>query len=298
MLLGIDHLVIAVADPDAAAAELEAELGLAATGGGRHDAGTHNRLVFLGDAYLELIGVWDRARALAHPIGAAVVRALDAGLPGLVTYAVATDGARREVMALRATGSAVSDVVGGARVRPDGETVAWHCAFPPLLGPAEPPFLIEHELNGAEWGVEARRARASFVHPFGGTARLVGIEIVVPDPAATAAAYAAVIGVAVPPGPGPVPGEREVRIGGQSVRLVPPGAGPAGVGISAARGRATRDAAARDSATRDAAARDAAAAEPAARVGILATAGGRVLRDLFGVRFARRDLFGVRFARL
>jgi hypothetical protein len=277
MLLGIDHLVIAVADPDAAAAALESELGLAATGGGRHETGTHNRVVFLGDAYLELIGVWDRALALAHPIGAAVVRALDAGLPGLVTYAVATDGARREVMALRATGSAISDVIGGARVRPDGETVAWHCAFPPRLGPAEPPFLIEHELNGAEWGVEARRARASFVHPFGGTARLVGIEVVVPDPAATAEAYVAVIGVAVPPGPGPVPGEREVRIGEHALRLVPPGAGPAGVEISAAR----------DAAARDSAARESAAAEPAARVGILATAGGRVLRDLFGVRFAR-----------
>jgi len=272
MLLGIDHLVIAVADPDAAAAELEAELGLAATGGGRHDAGTRNRLVFLGDAYLELIGVWDGALARAHPIGAAVVRALDAGTPGLVTYAVATDGARREVMALRATGSAISDATGGARVRPDGETVAWHCAFPPLLGPAEPPFLIEHELNGAEWDVEARRARASFVHPFGGTARLVGLELVVPDPKATAAAYASTVGIVVPPGPGAVPGEREVRIGEQSVRLVPPGAGPAGVAISAAR---------------DAVARDAAAFEPAARVGILATAGERVLRDLFGVRFAR-----------
>ena len=60
MLLGIDHLVIAVPDPDAAAADLEAALGLAATGGGRHErAGTFNRLIFLGDAYLELIGVWD-----------------------------------------------------------------------------------------------------------------------------------------------------------------------------------------------------------------------------------------------
>ena len=257
MLLGIDHLVIAVADPDAAAAVLESELGLAATGGGRHDMGTHNRLVFLGDAYLELIGVWDRALALAHPIGAAVVRALDADAPGLVTFALATDGARREVMALRAAGSPISDAIAGSRVRPDGESVAWQCAFPPLLGPAEPPFLIEHELSGAEWGEEARRARAAFVHPFGGTARLVGIEIVVPDPAATAAAYASVIGVAVPPGPGPFPGEREVRIGEHGVRLVPLPGG------------------------------DAAASEPAARVAIAGTAGERVLRDLFGVRFAR-----------
>jgi hypothetical protein len=36
MFLGIDHLVIAVADPDDAAAQLEADLGLEATGGGRH----------------------------------------------------------------------------------------------------------------------------------------------------------------------------------------------------------------------------------------------------------------------
>jgi hypothetical protein len=257
MLLGIDHLVIAVDDPDAAAASLESELGLAATGGGRHVVGTHNRLVFLGDAYLELIGIWDRALAQAHPIGAAVVCALDADAPGLVTFALATDGARREVMALRAAGSPISDVSTGSRERPDGEVVAWQCAFPPMLGPAEPPFLIEHEMSGPEWGEEARRARAAFVHSFGGTARLVGIEIVVPDPAATAATYASVVGVVVPPGPGPVPGEREVRIGAHGVRLVPlPGD-------------------------------DAAASEPVARVAIAGTAGERVLRDLFGVRFAR-----------
>jgi hypothetical protein len=256
MLLGIDHLVIAVEDPDAAASELEAALGLVATGGGRHDMGTHNRLIFLGDAYLELIGAWDRDRGRAHPIGAAVVRALDANAPGLVTYALATDGARRETMALRAAGSPISDVISGSRVRPDGVSVTWQCAFPPRLGPAEPPFLIEHELAGPEWDDDARRARSVFVHPFGGTARLVGIELVVPDPAATSAACAAVLGVAVPPGPGPTPGEREVRIGEHGIRLVPPPSG-------------------------------AATSEPVARVAIAGTAGGRVLRDLFGVRFAR-----------
>jgi hypothetical protein len=257
MLLGIDHLVIAVEDPDEAARELEASIGLIATGGGRHDAGTHNRLVFLGDAYLELIGAWNRDLALGHPIGAAVVRALDANAPGLVTFALATDGARREAAALRAAGSPISEAVAGSRTRPDGAAVAWQCAFPPLLGRAEPPFLIEHELAGPEWGGEARRARAALVHPFGGTARLVGIELVVPDPAATASVYAAVIGVAVPPGPGPVAGEREARIGEHGIRLVPPPGG------------------------------DLPTSEPVARVAIAGTAGARALRDLFGVRFAR-----------
>ena len=123
-------------------------------------------------------------------------------------------------------------------------------------GPDEPPFLIEHELAGAEWDEDARRRRASFVHPFGGSARLVGIEIVVPDPKAVAESYARILGVAVPPGPGAVPGERETRIGEHGIRLVPVATGDA-------------------------------ASEPAARVAITGTAGGRVLADLFGVRFAR-----------
>ena len=86
MLLGIDHLVIAVADPDAAAAVMEADLGLAVTGGGRHeDGGTFNRLAFLGDTYLELIGVFDRERVLASPaaaVGRAALGLLDRGLRG------------------------------------------------------------------------------------------------------------------------------------------------------------------------------------------------------------------------
>jgi hypothetical protein len=256
MLLGIDHLVIAVPDPDAAAAELEVALGLAATAGGLHASGTGNRLVFLGDAYLELIGVWDRELALGHPIGAAVVRALDAGATGLVAFAVATDGARREVAALRAAGSPVSEAMPGSRTRPDGGVVAWQCAFPPDLGPSAPPFLIEHELAGPEWGDSARRERAAFVHPFGGTARLVGLELAVADPAATAAAWERTVGIVLPPGPGAVPGEREGTVGEHRLRLVPASSGGA-------------------------------AGVPTARVGIAGTAGGHVLVDLLGVRFAR-----------
>jgi hypothetical protein len=265
MLLGIDHLVIAVADPDAAAAELEDALGLAATGGGRHASGTGNRLVFLGDPYLELIGVWDRALALGHPIGAIVVRALEAGRPGLVTYALATDGARREVAALHAAGSSISEPIAGSRVRPDGQVVAWQAAFPRLLGPAEPPFLIEHELGGPEWDAAARQARAAFVHPFGGTARLVGLEIEVADPAAVAETYRREVGVALPPGPGSVPGAREARVGAQVIRLVPPGPGRPAVGDAAGGARGV----------------------PAVRVGVAGTASRHAMADLFGIRFAR-----------
>src|SRR5688500_3141679 len=59
MIRGIDHLVIACAEPDQAAGELESALGLTAAGGGRHAGlGTFNRIAWLADgSYLELIGV-------------------------------------------------------------------------------------------------------------------------------------------------------------------------------------------------------------------------------------------------
>src|SRR5712691_6011236 len=125
MFLGIDHLVIAVADPDDAAAELERELGLAATGGGRHDAlGTFNRLVWLGDSFIELIGVFDRALARDSWTGAPTLRALDSG-GGFVTWAIATDALERDLEALRATGADLSDRILANRRRDDGALVRW-----------------------------------------------------------------------------------------------------------------------------------------------------------------------------
>jgi hypothetical protein len=190
MLTGIDHLVIAVADPDAAADAMERELGLAFTGGGRHEhAGTFNRLAFLGDSYVELIGVFDRAVVLsntAFAVGRASLAFLESGSEGLATWAVATNDIERDTARLRAGGSRIAPPVEGSRTRPDGEVVRWRTAFPPL-GPGEPPFLIEHEMTGAEWGPEARAARGRFAHPVGGRLRMAGLELAVADPVAAAA---------------------------------------------------------------------------------------------------------------
>ncbi len=156
MLLGIDHLVIACADPDAAAAELERELGLRATGGGRHEAlGTFNRLIWLGDTYLELIGVFDRELAERSWIGAPTVRALDAG-GGLATWSVATDDIDGDVTRLNEGGAFLAEPLAGERVRPDGGVVRWRLSVPRELGPERPPFLIEHDPAAAEWTPDDR----------------------------------------------------------------------------------------------------------------------------------------------
>jgi hypothetical protein len=197
-ILGIDHLVIAVRDPDAAAADLERELGLAFTGGGRHKtAGTWNRLAFLGDSYIELIGVFDRDLVLSNPafaVGRAALAVLDAGQEGLATWSVAVTDCAVEVTRLRHQGSPIGDPVRGSRVRPDGETVRWVTAFP-TLGREEPPFLIEHEMTGSEWGPDALAARRGFHHPGLGRARLGRLVLPVADPVAYAARCEDVVGI-------------------------------------------------------------------------------------------------------
>jgi hypothetical protein len=220
MLLALDHLVVAVADPEAAAGELERAVGLVCTGGGRHPSwGTYNRLAWLGDTYVELIGVADRSLAPSGAVSSAVLTALDDGRTGLVSYALAADDLDAFVAALRASGSPLSDVETRSRTRPDGEVVRWRATFPGTLGPARPPFVIEHEYAGAEWGDEARRARAGLVHRFGSAARVTGIDLPVADPAATAGVYRSSIGVGFEPIPG-TDGACEARVGEQHVRLV------------------------------------------------------------------------------
>ena len=215
MLLRLDHLVIAVPDPDAAAAELEGTIGLACSGGGRHPLwGTFNRLAWLGDTYIELIGVFDPDLAAAGPVSRPVLAALMAGQSGLVTYALASDDAASDVSRLRSAGSAIGAPEMRSRTRPDGEVVTWHAAYAEL-GPALAPFIVEHELAGAEWGAPAREARASFEHPLGGRVRVDGLELPVPDVAASAMAYADTVGLGLDQT------SSTAHVGDQSVRLVP-----------------------------------------------------------------------------
>lgn len=212
---GIDHLVLAVEDPDAAAALLEGALGLRATGGGRHDAlGTFNRLVWLGDSYLELIGVFDRTLAAGSWIGRPVLRALERG-GGLATWAVAVDELDRHLAWLPAEVD-LSAPIDGERRWPDGRVVRWRLAHPADPS-ASQPFLIEHDETAAEWTADERRARASNTHPVGGRVRLASLEVADPNPAGAAAKVCASLATTAEPD-----GRRavKVRIGAQAVRFV------------------------------------------------------------------------------
>ena len=233
MLLRIDHLVIAVRDLDDAADELERRVGLAATGGGRHPTlGTQNRLAWLGDTYLELVSIADRSVAEGSWLGVPTLAALERG-GGLATWAIATDSIGADVEALRAMGSGFGDSTPGERERPDGTVVRWQLAIGGALGPAEPPFLIEHEPSSAEWTEGDRAARSTEHHPIGGPVRLEVLELPVANVATVVQTLARAIDLRFRPSLAGS-GARDADLGRQIVRLRPTHGTPIAPGVGLA----------------------------------------------------------------
>jgi hypothetical protein len=135
----LDHVIIAVPDLDAAARELEGRHGLASVEGGRHAGwGTANRIVPLGETYIELITVVDEAEAAGSAVGRWVAggTASDPGRP--LGWVARTD--RLDEVADR-LGLAVS---AGSRPGRDGAVLRWRLAGLEEAA-AEPglPFFVE-----------------------------------------------------------------------------------------------------------------------------------------------------------
>jgi hypothetical protein len=134
----LDHVLLAVTDLTAAGRELQARYGLASVEGGRHpDWGTANRIVPLGDSYLELVAVVDQAAAADTSFGQWVAgRASRPGRP--LGWAVRTSGLDTIARRLGLT------VHSGTRVAPSGEVLRWRSAGMDQAA-AEPslPFFIE-----------------------------------------------------------------------------------------------------------------------------------------------------------
>ena len=134
----LDHVLLAVTDLAAAGRELQARYGLASVEGGRHPHwGTANRIVPLGDSYLELIAVVDQAAAVDSAFGRWVAsRASRLGRP--LGWAVRTS----ELDAIARRLDLI--VHSGARVAPSGEVLRWRSAgMDQAAGEPSLPFFIE-----------------------------------------------------------------------------------------------------------------------------------------------------------
>lgn len=167
---GLDHLVYAAPDLEAAVNELAARTGVRSTPGGRHvGLGTHNALLALGpDTYLEIIAPdpTQPPPAMPRPFGLDRLAA-----PRLLTWALKAPDIDAHVAAARAAAYDPGVVMSMRRTRPDGVRLAWRLTLTPrLAGDGLVPFLIDwgttpHPAGGAPAGCVLTELRAEHPEP-------------------------------------------------------------------------------------------------------------------------------------
>ena len=148
MLLGIDHLVVAVPDLDTAIRSYT-ELGFTVVPGGRHPVGTHNALISFADgSYVELIAFYEPSPG--HRWWAPLQKG-----GGLVDFCMQTDDLRGDTAAFRQAGVAIDDPKPLSRARPDGYKLSWVLSIP------------RDAQRGVAWRISLPRTNLSA--PFRGT---------------------------------------------------------------------------------------------------------------------------------
>lgn len=188
-----DHVIFADAD----LGRLEAtcvQLGFTVVGGGTHPhLGTRNRIIVLGEGYLELLGI--AAPDRASPVLQARIQDAESGWVGC---AVQSDDIAAEAEAMRQRGADVRGPHAGRLVAPSGTARAWRnvtLGSDDLWAAAEPlPFLIQHEAIGAEHQAQLAGADTLTPHANGATA-LAEVALAVRDLDAMVARFAATYGV-------------------------------------------------------------------------------------------------------
>lgn len=120
-VLAVDHVIVVVHDLMAAARRYYEQTGLASVVGGLHPGhGTGNRIVPLGDSYIELMAVVDGDEAAASPLGSWVERRLVNVGEAPAALCLRTDDVEGTA---RRTGHTPLPM---SRTRPDGVVLEWH----------------------------------------------------------------------------------------------------------------------------------------------------------------------------
>jgi catechol 2,3-dioxygenase-like lactoylglutathione lyase family enzyme len=170
MIDRLDHVVVVVADLESAITRYR-RAGFHVQPGGRHpDRGTENAIIRFGLTYLELLAVWDPARAEARgPFGQTIVDALAARpTGGLLGYVLATHDIKEEAARLRAADIPFDGPFAMQRERPDGNRLVWQLLVPHGTPWRRPwPMIIEWgtpdgERLGWEPVVEHRNGASGF----------------------------------------------------------------------------------------------------------------------------------------
>ncbi len=144
LFAGVDHLVIAVRDLDAAAAAYAEVLGAAPSWRGSHPSyGTANVLFALGNCYLELLAL--AAPTAMHPVAETLAARLQQQPESLFALALGSDDLDGTTAGLRAAGITTTDVADGEGVDAAGARRRWRsCVLSPADTRGVHVLAIEH----------------------------------------------------------------------------------------------------------------------------------------------------------
>ena len=177
----LDHLVVAVPELIDAVDRFEQQTGVRPEMGGAHPGrGSHNALVSLGEAYLELMAPDPDQPPPAEPWPFSFDELEGPTIVGLAVRPPTDSSIEDVVAAARAAGHDPGDVVEMGRTRPDGSTLRWRFTLPTGLHGGLVPFLID-------WGDAAPPAATA-----PGGVVLVDLGAEHPDPEIVRDALAAV----------------------------------------------------------------------------------------------------------
>ncbi|MBX5449625.1 VOC family protein [Thermogemmatispora sp.] len=176
MLTGIDHVIIGVKDLERASVLFSERLGLTVSGGGRHPlGGTANRIIVIGDTYLELITV-----VAADEAQPSMLERLAKG-EGYWNFALASDAIAEDCQRMRARGVPVLGPVHGELRAADGRVRSWLRADIERPDLAQHyPFLIQHDSSGEERRFRLAGWQQPPTHPLGAV-RVSSVTIAVAD---------------------------------------------------------------------------------------------------------------------
>ncbi|HLI70550.1 MAG TPA: VOC family protein [Ktedonobacteraceae bacterium] len=190
MFTSLDHIIIGVRNLDAAAALFGEKLGLVPSGGGIHPVGgTANRIVVIGDTYLELITIYKPDEAQES-----LRQRLEKG-EGYLNFVLSSSDIEADSQALRQRGMKLIGPTPGSLQAADGRSRSWtrvDIERPDLT--QRYPFLIQHDSSGEE----RRRRLAGWSTPPGhplGAIKVHSVTLAVEDLAEAGRRYAHIYGL-------------------------------------------------------------------------------------------------------
>lgn len=163
MLTAIDHIIIGVHNLEQASAQFSLKLGLVASGGGIHPTGgTANRIIVIGDTYLELISIYNPEEAQQRMLDRLAIH------EGYLNFVLASNDIEIESHALTQRGIPILGPTPGLLRSTDGRMRGWSRIDMERQELAQRyPFIIQHDSAGEERRFRLAGWKTPPEHPLG-----------------------------------------------------------------------------------------------------------------------------------